>query len=122
MWATRRVVHAFKPGGKAFPPIHAGPVPGLPGGNDSMRKDDNQADASGRTQAVGASAAAGGLDLSLGHLGTQGQERRWNALCGACSWSMLDADYQAAADQAGSLADPACPRCGKRAWDFHLED
>ena len=109
-------------GERLFPPFTPDPCPAYLEGNDSMRKEDSQAAASGRAEAVGPPAAAGGLDLSLGHLGTSQVKRRWNALCGACSWSMLDADYQAAADQAGSLADPACPRCGKRAWDFHLED
>ena len=115
------VVHAFKPGGKAFPPmpVRTRARTTLEGAN--MRKSDKpEADASGRTQAGGASAAAGGLDLSLGHLGTHHVERRWDALCGACNWSLVDRDYKAAEDQAGSLADPACPKCGKRAWSFHL--
>lgn len=142
-WATRlRVVHAFKPGGKAFPPI---PAPGHGAiareGHHMNRRESNQPGATGEpAQAGGARAAGGGLgvDLSLGHLGTSGQESGnqrqepltslpplegrghvYIALCDACQVGLSEQLYVALEAVARPGQDPHCPRCGKQVWSFH---
>ena len=69
-----------------------------------------------------AGAAEGGLDLSLGHIGTHQAERRWFACCDACQYGMSGERYQAAETAAGPEADPRCPRCDRSMWSFHPED
>lgn len=75
-------------------------------------------------QAVGgqvAGAAAGGLDLSLGHVGTHQAELRWIAVCDACHYTYGDQQYHAAEAAAGHDRDPLCPRCARMAWTFFPE-
>lgn len=74
-------------------------------------------------QAGGARAAEGGpgLDLSLGHVGTHQEWRRWMAVCDACNYAMGDDTYTAAEAAAGPDDDPKCPRCARRAWIFFPE-
>ena len=72
----------------------------------------------GRTLAGGASAAAGGLDLSLGHVGTQARTAGWWAFCDACHYSLSREAYRAAEAAAGPESDPRCPGCGRMAWLF----
>ena len=90
--------------------------------NERATDTDNQAGtAAGRAQAGGAPAAAGGLDLSLGHIGTSEEKRPWTAVCDACQWCLAEADYLAAEKAAGPTTDPRCPRpgCGRMLWSFH---
>ena len=87
-----------------------------------MRNDYNQArdDSERPGQAEGGRAAGGGqgLDLSLGHFGTEPSGPAWQAVCDACHYSMHEATYQAAEAAAPAGNDPACPGCGRQAWIF----
>ena len=77
------------------------------------RNREAEAAPSGRAEAVGPPAAGGGLDLSLGHIGTY----RFYACCDACHATKSEAEYQAA--EAAEGLDPRCTRCGRSAWSFH---
>ena len=59
-----------------------------------------------------------GLDLSLGHIGTQATFPRFIAFCDACHFTMSDQVWSLAAERAGPHDDPQCPGCGRRAWQF----
>jgi hypothetical protein len=73
------------------------------------------------SQATGASQAGeAGLDLSLGHIGTEGEKgaaSAWYAYCDACGYCQVEAVYEAAEVALG--LDPPCPGCGRSAWSFH---
>ena len=84
-----------------------------------MRDDQPRAAFDGGAKAGGSPAGEAGLDLSLGHLGTQGQgkaETTYLAHCLACDRTYSEADYQAMESRGG--LDPRCPGCGRSAWDF----
>lgn len=88
-----------------------------------MHDDNDQAATGGRAEAGGPPAAAGGLDLSLGHVGTQPLTARWYACCDACRYTLSDEEYTAAEAAAGPEADPRCPGCGRMSpWSFHRQD
>lgn len=66
-------------------------------------------------------AAGGGLDLSLGHVGTHQAKARWIAICDACHYTYADDQFHAAEAAAGPDRDPLCPRCARMAWTFFPE-
>ena len=100
-----------------------------------MQNDSSEAGCSGLEPGAAAQAGAAGLDLSLGHIGTEeqkgadllsfdlaaveGDRRRYLAICDACHHSVSEEAYQAAEALAGPQEDPPCPRCGVRLWSFH---
>ena len=81
---------------------------------------DDQAAKGGRRMPEAPPAAAGGLDLSLGHIGTSPATARpggrYLASCAGCHLTMSEEVYQVAEDLEG--LDPRCPGCGRSAWLF----
>lgn len=91
-------------------------------GHQVQKDDISSGQDAGRAKAGGSPAGAAGLDLSLGHIGTQPQPVRFIAFCHACHFTMSDQVWKIAADQAGPNDDPQCPGCNRRAWGFETWD
>ena len=103
-------------------------------GNQVQKDDISSGQDGGRAKGEASPATAGGLDLSLGHIGTQPLPARLSgpleftqpgtepvdylAVCDACHFTMNEAAYLAAEKLAGPCDDPKCPGCGRRAWTF----
>lgn len=64
-------------------------------------------------------APAGAVDLSPGHFGTHGAKPAPYGVCLACDHTVDPAWYAHEAARARPGQDPACPGCGRQAWELY---